>query len=144
MNLDLLNQELERDEGRRKYAYRDSTPEGYLTIGIGQLVDQRLGGPGLYDEVIDLQLKLFIARETVPFLEHHLPWWRNLDEVRQRALANLAFNLQNRLLGFHNFLSAMESKNFEKAADELVNSLWHKQVGKRAERLETMIRKGEA
>jgi hypothetical protein len=38
-------------------------------------------------------------------------------------------------------LSAIYLKDFEKAADEMVNSKWYVQVGSRAKRLEKMMRR---
>ena len=36
---------------------------------------------------------------TVRFLETRCPWWKPLDDVRQRAIANMTFNLMEKLLG---------------------------------------------
>jgi lysozyme len=64
------------------------------------------------------------------------PWWRNLDDNRQRILANMCFNLgYPRLSGFKNFLSALQVSDFEKAAVEMMDSKWADQVGDRAKRL---------
>ena len=67
---------------------------------------------------------------------HELPWWRKLDEVRQRVLANMCFNLGiDKLLGFQNALAAMAKGVYTTAAAEMQDSLWYGQVGQRAVRL---------
>lgn len=30
---------------------------------------------------------------SVTWLEHHQPWWRSLDAVRQRVIINMAFHM---------------------------------------------------
>lgn len=85
----LLITELERDEGRVLHAYQDSL--GFLTIGIGRLIDKRKGG-GITNEEADY-LKLNDINKVKVGLERRLAWWRSLDAARQRVMMNLAFNL---------------------------------------------------
>ncbi|QGZ66342.1 hypothetical protein FAZ98_31610 [Paraburkholderia acidisoli] len=66
----------------------------------------------------------------------HLSWWRQLDEVRQRVIANMCFNMGiDKLLGFAHMLAALKLHNFAVAAAEMKNSKWFGQVGDRAVRL---------
>lgn len=139
MDIERLKQDLLRDEGCVEHAYTDS--EGYLTIGIGHLIDGRLGGR-LSDNVIDTIFREDVNR-TGWDLDHSLPWWRSLDDSRQNALANMAFNLGvPRLLLFKKFLAALQAGDWETAAQEMLSSLWARQVGARAERLAAVIRGG--
>ena len=91
--------------------------------------------------------------EHCALLDRHLPWWKNMDEVRQRALANMAFNLgvgpsdeqpTGKLLTFKNTLAAMARGDYEAAANGMSSSAWAKQVGIRATRLVEMMRSGQA
>lgn len=67
-----------------------------------------------------------------------------LDAVRSAVVVDMCFNLGiNRLLQFRNFLSALRDKDFERAADEMVDSAWYRQVKTRAVRLVRMMRTGE-
>jgi lysozyme len=67
----------------------------------------------------------------------------SIDEVRQRVLANMCFNMGiTRLLKFRNMLGAIQLKNWDRAADEMVNSPWYTQVGARAVRLVQAMRTG--
>ena len=59
-----------------------------------------------------------------------------------RALTNMSFNLGNRLGQFHLFLNAVSSHDWPRAAAEMRNSLWYKQVGARGERLAKEIETG--
>lgn len=135
-----LAADLRRDEGMRSRAYKDS--EGYWTIGVGRLIDPRLGG-GLSDDEIELLLANDIAR-VVEELDQALPWWQKLNDARQEVLANMAFNLGvGGLLKFKRTLSMLEHGEFAEASREMLRSKWARQVGKRAVRLADQIATGE-
>ena len=138
MIYDMVN-ELTRDEGVVKHAYQDSL--GYWTIGVGHLIDKRKGG-GLSDIIIQMILQQDI-KEKMGELDVKLPWWRLLNEECQRVLVNMAFNLGvSGLMGFKKFLAALQEGDHELAATEMLDSLWAKQVGARADRLALMVRGG--
>ena len=138
---DLLLSELRRDEGVVPHAYQDHL--GYWTIGVGRLIDKRKGGR-LTDEEIDYLLQNDVDRFKTE-LDARLSWWRTLDEVRQRVIVNMAFNLGvTGLLGFRNTLAHVKAKQWDKAAAGMLASKWAKQVGKRADRLAAMMRLGVA
>ncbi|HXG70394.1 MAG TPA: hypothetical protein VNJ04_07255, partial [Gemmatimonadaceae bacterium] len=67
------------DEGVVLHAYQDSL--GYLTLGIGRLIDKRLGGGITHAEA------LFLLNNDVDRKVHELvarfPWFTGLDPVRQ-------------------------------------------------------------
>jgi lysozyme len=136
VNREKLAAQLEFDEGRRKLVYKDTV--GKLTVGIGRNITDR----PFSDDEIDLMLKNDIA--TVERgLDRAIPWWRNLDDVRQNVIANMAFNMGvPRLLGFSMTLDLVNSGRFDAAAEEMLRSRWAEQVGDRAKRLSTMMRKG--
>ena len=137
MNADLLTMELHRDEGLKLKLYKDS--KGIWSIGVGRNLEAK----GVrFDEAI-LMLKNDID-DVLTDLDTHLPWWRQLDEVRQRVLANMCFNLGiERLLCFHNMLAALQAGNFDEAANEMVASNWDHEVGDRAVRLVAAMRSGK-
>lgn len=131
--------ELIRDEGMVLSAYRDSL--GYLTIGVGRLIDSRRGGGITEQEAIYL-LSNDIDRVKVE-LDIRLPWWTTLSNVRQRVLVNMAFNLGiSGLLKFRNTLQAIQDGRYEDAAQGMLKSKWAGQVGDRALRLAKMMREG--
>jgi lysozyme len=137
--LDQLVADLRTDEGERLYAYRDS--RGFLTIGIGINIDRAGGGGITAEESLHLCQNRLRAAEAD--LDRELPWWRNMSSARQRVLVNMTYNLGLAgLLGFHRALAAMQVGDYDKAADEMVDSEWFEEVGARAVRLVALMRKG--
>ncbi len=135
-----IKKQLMRDEGRINHAYRDSL--GFLTIGVGFLIDKDKGGR-IPDAVVDFWLDYEIAEKRKELFSR-APWIKNLDKVRQDALLNMAFNLGvNGLLGFKNTLALLRMGRYEEAANEMLNSKWANQVGDRAKRLSQQMRTGE-
>jgi lysozyme len=135
--MDIYDQ-LRRDEGWRKLPYRDSV-RGDWTIGCGF----NLTTVGLYDEEIEFILQNRVAKLT-DTLKTKLPWFPNIDSVRQGVLANMSYNLGfNGLEEFQGMLHAFAQGDWQTAADEMKNSEWAKQVGDRAARLEKQVLTGE-
>ena len=127
--------QLERDEGRRLFPYMDQT--GNLTIGVGH----NLTANGLTNHRIDQILRDDVADISAQLTT--LSWFAQLDPVRQAAIVNMAFNMGFLgLLEFHRAISFLESKRYDDAADEVLNSKWAAQVGIRAVRIAAQIRTG--
>lgn len=148
MDIDRLRAQLTLEEGRCLAAYKDT--EGILTVGIGHncVAEPVPGvtkvGDTITDEQCDALFEADVQTKAVAECDQHLPWWRDLDDVRQNALANLMFNMGwTTLSQFKNTLAAFERHDFEAAAKGLEASRWHKQVGRRALRIEAMVRTGE-
>jgi lysozyme len=140
-NDETLVAELIRDEGIIPHAYQDHL--GYWTIGIGRLIDKRKGG-GIAEHEAAYLLLNDIAKVQNQ-LDVNLPWWRELDPVRQRALTNMAFQLGiSGLLKFRNSLAAIKAGEWERAAANLKLSLWARQTPTRAGRVIEMFRAGAA
>ena len=136
-SLPALRKELSRDEGRRRKPYKDS--EGILTIGVGW----NLEAHGLPEDVIDRLLDLGIE-QAEQALDKIWPRWRMLTPVRQRVLANMAFNLgETRLRKFKRMWAALGKADYRTASEEMLDSKWAKQVGVRATRLAKRMRAGK-
>ena len=59
-----------------------------------------------------------------------------LPEEAQQIIANMMFNMGlTRLRKFKGMKAAVDSRNWNKAADEMVDSRWYNQVTNRAKRL---------
>jgi lysozyme len=138
MTTPLLIDDLKRDEGLCLKAYRDTL--GNWTIGYGHT--PAVEGAVWTVEAARIQLQADV--ETVlTRLDRELAWWRGLDDVRQDALANMAFNIGvGGLRGFHHMLEALEAHDWRTASAHMLLSEWAEQVGDRAERLAFMIRNG--
>jgi len=137
MNLETLKGELARDEGMRFIPYRDTV--GKLTIGVGHNLDDV---PISYAAAMQI-LEDDIVR-AMGELNRVAPFWSSLDDVRQRVLTNMVFNLGgDGLAKFVKMLAAAKEGDFDRASDEMADSKWAQQVGARAVRLITMMRTGQ-
>lgn len=133
-----LIKQLKRHEGVRTHAYQCTA--NMTTVGVGRNIDEN-GGLGLSEDEIEYLLENDIKRCKQELIA--LPWFAEIDSVRQDALINLCFNLgMTRLLGFKNALTAMSVGDYDKAADEFMDSRWAEQVGSRADEVCEMIRTG--
>lgn len=129
-----------REEGARKYAYRDT--EGFWTIGYGFLIDEKKGGEGLPDGVANFWLNELVDR-VIKDMERVIPFWDDLSDARQQAVAGMAYQMGvSGLLGFRNMLQALQDQDWDRAADEALDSKWARQTPARAERVAAMIRVG--
>lgn len=127
---------LKRHEGLRLKVYNDSL--GHPTIGYGRCLDLN----GISEDEANILLVNDINRVNEE-LKRTFDWFQELDPVRQDALINMTFNLGiNKLLEFRKMLAALRDHDFEEAAEQALDSLWSKQVGKRAFELSKMIRTG--
>jgi lysozyme len=139
MDKEKLMKELIADEGFEYEIYLDHL--GYPTLGVGHLItekDEEHGKPvgtpiseQRIRECLDQDIEIVCSE-----LDRNEPWWRNLDDNRQRILANMCFNLgYPRLSNFKRFIAAVQTSQWETAAREMMDSKWSGQVGDRAKRL---------
>ncbi|MCY1397751.1 hypothetical protein D9M71_127670 [compost metagenome] len=136
MNCERLKKQLEQDELRSRKIYVDMV--GKVSGGIGRNLTDR----GFSDDEIDLMYAndIKIAENDARAL---VPGFDRLDDVRKEVIVNLSFNMgYSRLSGFKKFLAAINSSDFDKAADELKDSKWYGQVKGRGERLVKAMRTG--
>ena len=129
--------QLRLHEGERLKPYRCTA--GKLTIGVGRNLEDR----GISAEESAMLLANDIAAEERELLRA-LPWVATLDEVRQRVLLDMAFNMGIvGLLGFKRTLATIQAGDYQAAATMMLDSRWAKQVGQRAERLSRMMATGK-
>lgn len=134
--LDALRSQLIEHEGERLTVY--TCPAGYPTIGVGR----NLIGTGISREesryLLDNDIRRCIGSAVAAF-----PWFESLDEVRQRAVVDLIFNMGiGKLKTFTTTLSCFARGAYGDAANALVASKWYGQVGRRAKRIVAMVRTG--
>jgi lysozyme len=129
--------QLRLHEGERLKPYRCTA--GKLTIGVGRNLEDR----GISAEESAMLLANDIAAMERE-LQHALPWAATLDEVRQRVLLDMAFNLGIvGLLAFKRTLATVAAGQYQQAATMMLDSKWTRQVGQRAERLSRMMATGK-
>ena len=144
MDIEKLREKLEIDEGVVHEIYLDHL--GYPTFGIGHLVRQEDPEFGA-----DVGTKVDEARCIEAFesdLESVLsdckilyPNFDDLPEEAQQIIANMMFNMgRPRLTKFKMMKDAVDNGDWNEAADQMVDSRWYAQVGKRAERLVDRMR----
>lgn len=139
MDKEKLDKQIQDDEGRKGYAYPDS--EGYLTIGVGHLVDQRLGGR-LHDRVIDLQTEIDIE-ESIKECSAYL-WFPELNDARQNSVIEMMFQLgPRRFSGFVKTIECFERKDYDGAASQMLDSDVARKQPARWGRLAHMVKTGE-
>ncbi len=128
-------------EGKKRFVYRCTS--NALTIGVGRNIDPNKGGIGLSDDEILYMLRNDIKR-VYGELDSNLPWFKDLDDVRQDVLQDMCFNMGiSRLLSFRKMLAAVELGLYDRASDELLNSKYAEQVKGRALKLARMMKEGK-
>lgn len=139
MKTELIRQ-LKADEGVKPQAYEDHL--GYLTIGVGRLIDDRKPGSGLRSYEIDFLLQNDID-DRIEQLTRRLPWFQNLDDARKGVLLNMAFQLGvDGLLEFKNTLKFIENGDYKRASDNMLLSKWATQTPERARRMAKQMATG--
>ena len=122
-------------EGLRLKPYRCT--ENKLTIGVGRNIEER---------GITATEAMFLLKNDIEAVEKELSrfsWFTKQDEIRRRVLIDMGFMGVPRLLGFKKMIQALVADDYEKAAAEMLDSKWSRQVGGRAVRLAEMMRTGK-
>jgi lysozyme len=130
-----LSEMLAKHEGKRNKPYRDT--KGYLTVGIGRNIDTVPFG----EDEIQLMFENDIKSRRKG-LAARLDWFDNLDSTRQDVLIDMSFMGLDSLMKFVKMLNCLHLGNYDKAADELLDSQYAKEVGSRAKELAQMLRTG--
>lgn len=125
---------LKKHEGFRSKPYR--CPAGKLTIGYGRNIE---------DNGITEAEASFLLVEDVKKCraecQKSFAWFEAMDRDRQDVIVELDFNMGlKRLLGFKKMLAACARKDYEATAREMLDSLWARQVGKRAQTLAAIMK----
>jgi len=144
MNLDQLRMELEYDEGCKYEIYLDHL--GLPTFGIGHLVTeddpehgQEVGTAVSEERVIEVFEK--DVQVTIDECKKLYDDWFDLPEEAQLIIANMMFNMgRPRLSQFKGMKAGVDARDWNQAADEMVDSKWYRQVTNRADRLVTRMR----
>ena len=128
IDLDLLTKELKRDEGFRGCAYHCSADK--LTIGYGHNIEDNPIPEKIANDLLQHDYMSVYGECT------RLTWFNHLDDVRKRAIVNMAFNIGvPRMLGFRKMIAAINEGDYHLAAKEMLDSKWAEQVGSRAARI---------
>ena len=144
MNIDQLREELEVDEGCVYQIYNDHL--GYPTFGIGHLVTghDKEHGWSVGTDVDEDRVREVFEQDVQTVLsdcEKLYDDFYDLPEEAQLIIANMMFNMGlTRLSKFKGMKRGVDSRNWQAAADEMVDSKWYLQVPNRADRLVVRMR----
>jgi GH24 family phage-related lysozyme (muramidase) len=148
---DRLRADLIRDEGKKLLAYADSL--GNWTIGVGHLLGKRMRMSEITTTecmaLLDADITAAIALvfEVCPDANMLSAIDPEGDEVRQRALVNMAFNRGGHMRTSTAIVpainAAIKNGEWKLVADAIRLSPWAAIVGKRAERLAYMFETGK-
>ncbi len=141
---------LRQHEGLRLTPYRCTA--GALTIGYGHNIDAN-GLPAAIKANLDRDGAITQADAEALLLagiqraevdcRRLFPRFEGFSDARKAALIDWLFNLgKTRAMTFRQSIHLMNRGLWEDAADEMLRSLWAKQVGQRAVTITDMIREG--
>lgn len=149
MNLASLNQlfiRIMNDEGMRLKPYLDCCghdwryctceTKGTLTVAAGVNLDIGLTSSEA-EFLTRSRMDAAVASAST------LPWFESLSEARQEVVVEMIFNLGLKDFSlFRKMNEALAAGDFKTAAQEMLDSRWHKQVHGRAERLAKAMEDG--
>ncbi|MCF2910000.1 glycoside hydrolase family protein [Pseudoalteromonas sp. DL2-H2.2] len=131
-----LKTQLTLHEGLRYELYE--CPSGKLTIGVGRNIEDR----GISPDEADLMLEndINIAQNE---LRQRVGVFDQLTDTRKRVLIDMVFNMGiTRFMTFQKMLGALAKSDYQKAAAEMLDSKWARQVHSRADSLAEMMKRG--
>ena len=130
---DIINS-IKAHEGYEPMVYQCT--EGNDTIGVGCKVDDLF----LSEKVCDLILEEKL-NDLIPRIERKLSWFRYAQDEVKLVIVNMSYQMGlSGVLKFKRALAAMEIKNWDLAATEMLDSLWARQTSRRANELADIIR----
>jgi lysozyme len=136
-----IKEDLTKHEGCKTTVYLCT--EGIPTVGIGHAL-YGFEELAVGDEVSMEQVLEWFKEDCDEALTDCRALFLNFDSLPdqvKRVLVNMAFNLGRSRLGkFKNMVTAVNEGNWNKAANEMVNSRWYNQVGNRSVELENWMR----
>lgn len=144
MNLSELRAEIEVDEGVKYEVYLDHL--GCPTFGIGHLItfEDDEYGMSAGEEVSAHRVQEVFEADVLSVIRDCHSLYNDFDRLPEEAqliIANMMFNLGYiRLSKFKQMKRGVDTEDWNKAADEMVDSLWYRQVTNRAERLVQRMR----
>ena len=140
MNLEVLRQEIEADEGCKYETYHCS--EGHLTGGIGHLItewDEEIYSGPIGTPIPEEQVKNWFERDVQRSINDCISLFDNFDDLPediQHVLTNMSFQLgRPRLSKFKKMIAAVHVEDYPEMANQMEDSRWHKQTTNRANRL---------
>jgi len=141
---DIIKDDLIRHEGYKREIYLDHL--GLPTFGVGHLVTPNdieytwpVGTPVTDERILAVFEEDFL--DALEDAESLVDGLYNKPDAVIRVLVNMAFNIgRTRLKRFKKMLAAVEAGDYDRAADEMIDSKWYGQVGRRSKELVNVMR----
>lgn len=144
MNIEKLREQIAYDEGIEHKIYLDHL--GLPTFGIGHLIRESdpehgsevgtLVSEDRVNEAFESDIQTVLSDCNKLYSD-----FEDLPEEAQLIIANMMFNLgYPRLSKFKGMKRGVDARDWNAAADEMVDSRWYHQVTNRAERLVQRMR----
>jgi len=135
-----VKQRIKEHEGFRDTMYSDSL--GFATIGYGHLVlptDDFIEGVEYPKEDLEklFELDFNEALQSANDLLEEI----EVPETIKGVICEMCFQLgKPRVMKFKKMWEGLEAADYNKAADEMIDSAWHKQTTSRCESLAELVR----
>tara|TARA_R110002110_G_scaffold338227_1_gene548666 strand:- start:12 stop:416 length:405 start_codon:yes stop_codon:yes gene_type:complete len=129
-----LLDKIKKNEGFRSTVYQCS--EGYDTIGYGFAIKDLEIEKDIADIILERKKEKLTKRIILA-----LEWYSNSPEIVQDVVFEMCYQMG--ISGFSKFKKTiyyLETEQYEEAADEMLDSLWHKQTPTRSQELSDTIR----
>lgn len=144
MNIEQLREEIAVDEGIKYEIYLDHLD--LPTFGIGHLVrddDPEFGQP-VGTAVSEDRVNECFDKDVEIVIDDCRQLYEDFDDLPSEAqliIANMMFNMgRPRLSKFKGMKRGVDARDWNAAADEMVDSRWYDQVTNRAQRLVERMR----
>ena len=144
MDLEKLREELKVDEGVKYEIYLDHL--GLPTFGIGHLVldSDPEHGMAVGTTISEDRVNECFDQDVAVVLDECRKLYEDFDDLpteAQHIIANMLFNMgRPRLSKFKGMKRGVDARDWNAAANEMVDSRWYRQVTKRADRLVQRMR----
>lgn len=136
MNLDAIKSSLYRHEGENLNLHK--CPADKWTIGVGHNLEDRPISKRASTVILEDDIDVAIAE-----LDRAFQGWRQHSDAIQDVLVELSFAMgAPKLAGFKKMWAALDARDYPEAANQLLDSKWATQVGKRAKTLAENMRAG--
>ena len=129
-----LIDDIKKHEGFRARVYQCT--EGYDTIGYGFAIKYL----ELTEHIADQILMKKLSELNLKIIDR-FKWYFTSPQKVQDVVVNMCYQMG--ISGFSKFKKTiyyLETEQYEEAADEMLDSLWHKQTPNRSKELSDIIR----
>ena len=135
---------IKRHEGKRNAPYKDSL--GLWTVGYGHLIGDGRSLPAEWNRTFsDQEIDALFAQDYAKHkaAAERIPGYDKANDSGKAAIIDLTFNMGTAWYRrFPNASAALQRGDFQTLANEMQNSLWFRQVGRRGPTIVAMLRAG--